>query len=182
MKYLKKYSSFNEEDEFHVNARSAVNSDNTETISDINKVNKYIDEYNNLKPKIDNIYKTSKTNDEIEKRINSLFGSDKQKARNPFLLNYKTAASDERKVRDMVDARIANKLKADEYNDLISMSDNATQKAAMQAELAKLKKKMSEDDATLAKLKTDINKRKRDVKTNISAIEKDMQSDIKNIS
>jgi len=82
----------------------------------------------------------------------------------------------------MVDGRSANKLKVDEYNDLISMSDNPTQKTAMQAEVANLNKKMSIDAASLAKLKTDINKRKKDIESNISKILKDMQGDIKNIS
>ncbi len=179
MKYLKKYSSFNEEDEFDVTAMDPTNVKKSK--EDLNKVRVDIDEYNKLKANIDTIYKTAKTDAEIERKVSDLLGPDKEK-RNPFLINYLTVASDERKVRMMVDGRSANKLKVDEYNDLISMSDNPTQKTAMQAEVANLNKKMSIDAASLAKLKTDINKRKKDIESNISKILKDMQGDIKNIS
>lgn len=180
MKYLKNYKSFNEEAEFEVDAMSPANAENTKSINDLNKVKKDIDGYNKYKGNIDTIYKTSKTDAEIETKLKNLLGDDND--RNPFLDNYITVASDERKVKTMVDNRVANKLKVSEYNDLISMSDNPTQKTAMQLEITKLNNKISMDEKSLTKLKSDIEKRKKDIKDNISDIEKSMQSNIKNIS
>jgi len=85
MKYLKKYSSFNEEDEFDVTAMDPTNVKKSK--EDLNKVRVDIDEYNKLKANIDTIYKTAKTDAEIERKVSDLLGPDKEK-RNPFLINY----------------------------------------------------------------------------------------------
>lgn len=179
MKYLKKYSSFNEEDEFDVTASDSTNIKKSK--EDLNKVSANIVEYNNLKSKVDSIYKNAKTDAEIDKKISDLLGVDVEK-RNPFLVNYLTVASDVRKVSNMIDDRIANKLKIDEYNELISIATSPTQKASLQSSVSELNKKISLDDAALSKLKSEIEKRKKDLVSNTSNVLKDMQDDIKNIS
>ena len=81
MKYLKKYKLFKEEAEFDIQPSDETNVKKSKeelTVTDNN-----IKDYNKKKVTIDDIYKNSKSDEEIGKKIDTLLGPDKEK-RNPY--------------------------------------------------------------------------------------------------
>jgi hypothetical protein len=176
MKYLKKYSVFNE-DQFDVDPNDPVNVKKSK--ENLDSVDGNIKEYNKLKPNIDSIYKTAKTDDEINKKIDDLLGKDKV---NPYITNYLTVANDERKFKTMLDDMAANKLKIDEYKDLISQSDNEDQKKLMTSTITNLNSKILNTSSSISKLKIDVEKRKKDISNSTSNNLKEIEDDIKDIT
>ena len=179
MKYLKKYNDFNEEADFDVDPKDTTNVKKSK--ENLTKVRKDIDNYNKQKAQIDTIYKTSKSEAEIDKRVDALLGKDKEK-RNPYLINYLTVSNSERKLRSIKDDRINNKLRADEYRDLMDQTDNPDQKKAMSLKVAELNKKNVTGASNLTKLKAEADKRKSDISSSSSKNLKEIEDDIKNIT
>jgi hypothetical protein len=179
MKYLKKYKLFKEGAEFDIQPSDETNVKKSKeelTVTDNN-----IKDYNKKKVDIDNIYKNAKSDDEIDKKIDTLLGPDKEK-RNPYLINYLTVANDQRRFKSMFDDRVANKLKIDEYKDLISQSEDEDQKRSMQVAITELNNKITKSNADLVKLKADMNKRKKDITDTTTKNLKEVEVYIKNIS
>jgi len=170
---------FNEESEFDIAPSDTTNVKKSK--ENLTKVKTDVDNYNKQKAKIDLIYKNAKDDSEIEAKVNDLLGKDKEK-RNPYLINYLTVADGERKLKKLVGDKINNKLKADEYRDLIAQSTDDNQKKDMQQQILDLTNKNADISTELIKLKADSAKRKAIIDTSSSKNLKDMQIDIKNIS
>ena len=82
----------------------------------------------------------------------------------------------------MFDDRVVNKLKIDEYKDLISQSEDEDQKKSMQLAITELNNKITKSNADLVKLKSDMDKRKKGITDSAVKNLKEIEVDVKNIS
>ncbi len=177
MKYLKKYTSFNEEDEFDVSISDTI--DVRMSKEELTKMKADIADYNKKKSDIDSIFRNGKTDIEINGKIDALLGKDVSK-RNPYLVNYLSAAKGDKDINDIIKG-ITDDSKIKDLIDISSSTDVNTKKV-MQDKISALDKKILDAKALIINKKDEIIKRKKDIDADIASKISNMQNDIKNIN
>lgn len=179
MKYIKIYQTFiNEEIDFIISAGDSTELKAAKEELQVFKDN--IKDYTDKKPKIDNIFKSTKDNSEIDKKISELIGKDK--GRNPFITDYLSVSSDSKRVQDLLSQIVDNKLNIDDYKSLIQSSTNDFQKGQINLKITDLNKKMSDANTSISKIKSDIFNKSKKISDDMKRIQKEMESKIKILS
>jgi len=178
MKYLKKYDIFLE-DGFDVQPTDLPNIKKSK--EQLTKVKGDIDDFNKKKSQIDTIYKTAKDDKEIDSKISNLLGAD-PKTRNPYIVNYLTAAEKQRELDKIIDNRVNNKSNMDEYKDLMQQAKDDNTKKIAQSKIDELSKKMKDDEKKIKDLKDESYKRKKQIDTTSNNNLKEIEDDVKNIT
>jgi hypothetical protein len=178
MKYLKEYRTF-EEAEFDISPNDTLNVKKSK--EQLSVVRDYINEYNRVKSKLDLIYKNSKTDDEISKKVDELVGKDKEK-RNPFLVSYLTVCEDERRLQKLIDSLSEDEMAKSKLKDMINMTTDSKQKQNINISINEINNRSARTKADISKLKLDIQKRRKDIELKMKDVMKGIQDDIKNIA
>lgn len=178
MKYLKGYRTF-EEAEFDVSPNDTINVKKSK--EQLTVIRDDIDEYNRVKPKLDLIYKNSKTDIEISKKVDELVGKDKEK-RNPFLVSYLTVCDDERRMSNLIKSLSEDEMSVNRMKDMMNLTDDVNQKKNMKISIDEIKNRSARTKSDISKLKLDIQKRRKDIELKTKDVLKGIQKDIKNIT
>ena len=177
MKYLKRYRTF-EEAEFDVSPNDTLNVKKSK--EQLNVVRDDINEYNKVKPKLDLIYKNSKTDIEISKKVDELVGKDKEK-RNPFLVSYLTVCDDERRLQKLIGSLSEDEMAKGRLKDMMAMTTDTKQKQNMKISIDEINNRSARTKADISKLRLDIQKRRKDIELKTKDVLKGIQDDIKNV-
>ena len=179
MKYLFNYKLFLEAGDFDIKSTDLI--DVKKSKEELNSLQGNIKEYNQIKPKIDQIFKSTKDNSKIETQITQLLGKD-PKSRNPFLVTYLTIAQDQKSFDDLVDKISAEKISQGENNTLLSLSKDEDQKSKLTKQIELSKKNILTMTKNLNSLKINIGNNKKHIQKQIEDHKKSLESDIKNIT
>lgn len=178
MRFLKGYKTF-EEAEFDISPNDTVNVRKSK--EQLAVVRDDINEYNRIKPKLDLIYKNSKTDTEISKKVDELIGKDKEK-RNPFLVSYLTVCNDERRMNNLIKSISEDEMSINRMKDMMNMTDDTNQKKNMKISIDEIKNRLARTKSDISKLKLDIQKKRKDIELKMKEVLKDIQKDINNIT
>jgi hypothetical protein len=150
----------------------------------MNTLESQISYYKANKSKIDSIYSNSENNEEIEKELEKILGkSDSQNGnRNPFLVQYAHLAKLERSINKLQDDNSNDKIKIDDLQQSLRLSEDETTKKSVQFKISDIKNRMSERYSKINDIKKDLSEKEKEHNTKISKIGEEMKKHIAKIS
>ena len=178
MKYLKKYNLFLEEvEEDSVELKMAKEKMATYT--------KYISEYDPKSKLIDNIYKDSKSTDEIKKKLEDLLGKtdvSSKEDRNPFLVEYCQVSKLKKQIDDAQRENSIDKIKLDDFQQDLSLAKDADMKLSLNTQLTDIRNRMGVRSGKITDYQKEITDSEKNLKDKMIEISKEMSDSIKKIS
>jgi hypothetical protein len=182
MKYLKKYSKFNEESEFETQLNDPT--DIRMSKEKLNILMKNITDFKSKKNQIDQIYLNEKDDSKIDQRIGDLLGpevSNKQD-RNPFLVEYLNVSNLKRKLDKLRKGILDDKVKSDDFNQELKSVKDTSQKTSVQQKITNINKRMSESNSEISKISSQISSAEKSLKDRMSKQEKEMKEYVRNLN
>ena len=177
MKHLKKYNIFLEEAEFDV--QTTDKADVKAAKEELSKLKNQLTDYKSKKPIIDNLYLKAKTDEDIKTQINKIVGTDNK---NPFLVDYLHVASLKRKVDNIQKDIASDKLRKDDFNQELKLSNDSSIKQAVSAKITDITNRISTKTAEIASLSKEISDAQSSLDKKMINVEKNMMDNIKKIS
>jgi hypothetical protein len=183
MKHLKKYKLFLEESEFDVDSNDSI--DIKMSKEKLETLKKELTEYKTKKSLIDNAYQTIKIDSDLQKKIEEILGkadAGPGKDRNPFLVEYLHVANLTRKVNKAQEDIANDKIKLDDFNEELKLSDNDSSKKNISSKITDIKNRISTNTTSISSLTKEISDAKTSLDKKMSETEKNMMDNIKKIS
>jgi len=183
MKYLKKYKLFTEEVDFNVNITDEPDLKMAKEKLATLKTN--LSDYKTKKPLIDTAYLTIKIDAELQKKIEQIIGkTDAQagKDRNPFLVEYLHVSNLKRKINNLQNELVKDKLSKDDFTEELSLSTEASTKTSVSSKISDITNRISTKTASIASLSKEVADSEKELQTKMFNVEKEMQDYIKKIS
>lgn len=177
MKHLKKYTVFLEEAEFDVQATDKP--DVKAAKEELSKLKKHLTEYKSKKTAIDNLYLKAKTDEDIKAQLNTIVGTENK---NPFLVDYLHVASLKRKIDSIQKDITSDKLKKDDFNQELGLSNEESVKQAVSAKIKDITNRISTKTAEIASLSKEVSDAQSALDKKMISTEKNMMDNIKKIS
>lgn len=174
MKYLKKYQIFLEAD---IPVNDTDKPDVKMAKEKINTINAQIAEYQEKKPKIDQLYSSTNNDKEIEEGLKKILGEtdvNSEEDRNPFLVRYLEVARLKKEVESIQDKNVKDKLSLDDFNQELSLSKDASTKQAVSYKISDIKTRMGKNSADIVKKMQEIQKREAESKAEMEKIKRDI--------
>lgn len=183
MRYLKRYSSFNEENDFDPQVTDApdlkMSKEKLQSIINQAKV------FKQKKPLIDKIYLNDSIDDvQLQTKIKELLGPEiaNKEDRNPFMVEYLNVSDLKRRLERVRKDNVDDKVKLDDFNQDLKGATDATQKTAIQQKISDINSRIGLANTTISKILTDITAAEKSLNLKIAKQEKDMKDYIKNIN
>lgn len=182
MKYLKKYNSFNEENEFDIKVTDAP--DLQMSKEKLDTLMNQIKTFKEKKLTIDQTYLKTTDDIQLKRKINELLGPEisGKEDRNPFMVEYLSVSDLKRRVEKIKKDNVDDKLKLDDFNQDLKSAIDATQKSAIQQKISDVNKRVGLANTTITKIMNDINAAEKSLNTKMAKQEKDIKDYIKNIN
>lgn len=174
MKYLKKYQIFLEAD---IPVNDTDKPDVKMAKEKINTINAQIVDYQEKKPKIDQLYSSTSNDKEIEDGLKKLLGEtdiNSKEDRNPFLVRYLEVARLKKEVESIQDRNAKDKLSLDDFNQELGLSKEATTKQAVSFKISDIKSRISKNSADIVKKMQEIQKKEAENKVEMEKIKQDI--------
>ncbi len=181
MKYLKGYSSFNE-DLFTPEVSDAP--DLKMSKEKLNTLMSQIEEFKAKKNLISQAYIKIQDDKELSNKVKEILGPEVSPKidRNPFLVEYLNVSDLKRRLEKLKKNNVDDKIKLDDFNQDLSSSTDASQKSSLQLKISDINKRISLTNDTISKIITDTSAAEKSLNDKISKQEKDMKDYIKNIT
>jgi hypothetical protein len=183
MKYLKRYKLFTEEAEFDVNITDEPDLKMAKEKLDTLKTN--LSEYETKKPIIDTAYLTIKIDADLQKKTEEIMGkTDIQsgKDRNPFLVEYLHVSNLKRKINNLQNELVKDKLSKDDFTEELGLSTESSVKASVNSKINDINDRISAKTTNIALLSKEVTDAEKELQTKMLNVEKEMQDYIKKIS
>ena len=183
MKYLKKYKLFTEEADFDVNITDEPDLKMAKEKLATLKTN--LSDYKTKKPIIDTAYLTIKIDDDLQKKTEEIMGkTDIQsgKDRNPFLVEYLHVSNLKRKINNLQNELVKDKLSKDDFTEELSLSTESSTKASVTSKISDITNRISAKTTNIALLSKEVTDAEKELQTKMFNVEKEMQDYIKKIS
>lgn len=177
MKHLKKYTVFLEEAEFDVQVTDKP--DVKAAKEELSKLKKHLTEYKSKKTAIDNLYLKAKTDEDIKAQLNTIVGTENK---NPFLVDYLHVASLKRKIDSIQKDITSDKLKKDDFNQELGLSNEESVKQAVSAKIKDITNRISTKTAEISSLSKEVSDAQSALDKKMISTEKNMMDNIKKIS
>lgn len=180
MKYLKKFNSFCE-------ALEVENTDSADvkfSKEKMNSIEKWLTEYGQKKPTIDQIYKTEKNPESREQKLKNILGKEESgqgQDRNPLLVKYCRIAKSQADVDDINKKIINDKLQLKDFEDSLGTSKDADQKKLLQSTIADCKNRITANNQKIKDMLVDANNLEKEIKTDMDKFKKDIDNFSKEI-
>lgn len=174
MRYLNNYQAFLEAD---IPVGDTDKPDIKMAKEKINTINRQITEYQEKKPKIDQLYSSTSNNKEIEDGLKKILGEsdvNSKEDRNPFLVKYLEVARLKKEVEDIQNKNVKDKMTLDDFNQELSLSKDASTKQAVSFKISDIKNRISLNSAEIVKKMQEIQKREAESKTEMDKIKRDI--------
>ena len=174
MRYLNNYQAFLEAD---IPVGDTDKPDIKMAKEKINTINRQITEYQEKKPKIDQLYSSTSNNKEIEDGLKKILGEsdvNSKEDRNPFLVKYLEVARLKKEVEDIQNKNVKDKMTLDDFNQELSLSKDASTKQAVSFKISDIKNRISLNSAEIVKKMQEIQKRETESKTEMDKIKRDI--------
>jgi len=183
MKYLKKYKLFTEEADFDVNITDEPDLKMAKEKLATLKTN--LADYKTKKPIIDAAYLTIKIDDDLQKKTEEIMGkTDIQsgKDRNPFLVEYLHVSNLKRKINNLQNELVKDKLSKDDFTEELSLSTESSTKASINSKISDITNRISAKTTNIALFSKEVTDAEKELQTKMFNVEKEMQDYIKKIS
>ena len=183
MKHLKRYKLFTEEVEFDVNITDEPDLKMAKEKLATLKTN--LSDYKAKKPLIDTAYLTIKIDADLQKKTEEIIGkTDIQsgKDRNPFLVEYLHVSNLKRKINNLQNELVKDKLSKDDFTEELGLSTESSVKASVTSKITDINNRISEKTTNMAALSKEVTDAEKELQTKMLNVEKEMQDYIKKIS
>jgi hypothetical protein len=183
MKHLKKYKLFTEEVEFDVNITDEPDLKMAKEKLATLKTN--LSDYKAKKPIIDTAYLTIKIDADLQKKTEEIMGkTDIQsgKDRNPFLVEYLHVSNLKRKINNLQNELVKDKLSKDDFTEELGLSTESSVKASVNSKINDINDRISAKTTNIALLSKEVTDAEKELQTKMLNVEKEMQDYIKKIS
>lgn len=180
MKYLKRFGSFFEA----IEVETTDSTDVKFSKEKMNSLEKWMTEYNQKKPAIDQIYKNEKNPQTREEKLKNLIGkaeSGQGQDRNPFLVKYCRIAKAQADVDDINKKIINDKLQLKDFEDSVGLAKDTDQKKLLQSTVADCKNRISANNQKIKDMLDDVLKLEQEIKTDMDEMKKDIDTFSKEI-
>lgn len=182
MKYLNNYQSFLEAD---IPVSDTDKPDIKMAKEKINTINKQIAEYQEKKPKIDQLYSSTSNNKEIEEGLKKILGESDVNAkedRNTFLVKYLEVARLKKEVEDIQNKNVKDKMTLDDFNQELSLSKDSSIKQVVSFKISEIKTRMSFNSSEIVKKTKEIQKKEAETKAEMDKIKRDIVQNTQRIN
>ena len=192
MKHLKKYKLFTEEADFDVNITDEPDLKMAKEKLATLKTN--LSDYKTKKPIIDTAYLTIKISEprnveaedaDLQKKTEEIMGkTDIQsgKDRNPFLVEYLHVSNLKRKINNLQNELVKDKLSKDDFTEELGLSTESSVKASVTSKISDITNRISTKTISIASLSKEVTDAEKELQTKMFNVEKEMQDYIKKIS
>ena len=183
MKHLKRYKLFTEEADFDVNITDEPDLKMAKEKLATLKTN--LSDYKTKKPIIDTAYLTIKIDADLQKKTEEIIGkTDIQsgKDRNPFLVEYLHVSNLKRKINNLQNELVKDKLSKDDFTEELKLSTESSTKASVNSKISDITNRISTKTTNIALLSKEVTDAEKELQTKMSNVEKEMQDYIKKIS
>ena len=192
MKHLKRYKLFTEEADFDVNITDEPDLKMAKEKLATLKTN--LSDYKTKKPIIDTAYLTIKISEprnveaedaDLQKKTEEIMGkTDIQsgKDRNPFLVEYLHVSNLKRKINNLQNELVKDKLSKDDFTEELGLSTEASVKASVTSKISDITNRISTKTVSIASLSKEVTDAEKELQTKMFNVEKEMQDYIKKIS
>ena len=192
MKHLKKYKLFTEEADFDVNITDEPDLKMAKEKLATLKTN--LSDYKTKKPLIDTAYLTIKISEprnveaedaDLQKKTEEIMGkTDIQsgKDRNPFLVEYLHVSNLKRKINNLQNELVKDKLSKDDFTEELGLSTESSVKASVNSKISDITNRISTKTVSIASLSKEVTDAEKELQTKMFNVEKEMQDYIKKIS
>ena len=192
MKHLKKYKLFTEEADFDVNITDEPDLKMAKEKLATLKTN--LSDYKTKKPIIDTAYLTIKISEprnveaedaDLQKKTEEIMGkTDIQsgKDRNPFLVEYLHVSNLKRKINNLQNELVKDKLSKDDFTEELGLSTESSVKASVNSKISDITNRISTKTVSIASLSKEVTDAEKELQTKMFNVEKEMQDYIKKIS
>jgi hypothetical protein len=177
MKHLKRYKLFLEEVDDSIESKMAKEKMDT--------YNKYISEYSPKSKLIDDIYKNSKSTEEIAKKLEDLLGKtdvSSKEDRNPFLVEYCQVSKLKKQIEDAQRDNSIDKIKLDDFQQDISATKDADLKTSLNTQITDIRNRMGVRSGKITDYQKEITDSEKNLKDKMMKISKEMSDSIKKLS
>ena len=192
MKHLKKYKLFTEEADFDVNITDEPDLKMAKEKLATLKTN--LSDYKTKKPIIDTAYLTIKISEprnveaedaDLQKKTEEIMGkTDIQsgKDRNPFLVEYLHVSNLKRKINNLQNELVKDKLSKDDFTEELGLSTESSVKASVTSKISDITNRISAKTTNISLLSKEVTDAEKELQTKMFNVEKEMQDYIKKIS
>ncbi len=183
MKYIKKYSLFQEADDFNIQFTDTP--DVKMAKEKMETIQKQFTEYKTKKPLIDQIYLNVKDDAGIEKELQKILGTtDIQNGpdRNIFLIEYSYLARLKRSLDTMRKQNVTDEIKLDDFNEELRLVTEQTVKTSIAFKIKQINDRMLQRVKKITQIQQEFNLKEREHKAKMLKTESDMKEYIKKIS
>lgn len=182
MKYLKKYKIFLENFEI----KDTDSPDLKMAKEKMNTIKTQMKEYTSKKSIVEKLYSNMELKDsDIETELKKILGEvDAQDGadRNPFLVEYTHLLKLERDVNKLQDDNSNDKIKIDDLQQSLRLSEGEDTKKAVEFKISDIKGRMSERSAKISEIERDLSEKEKQHKDKMSKMEGEMKKHIEKIS
>ena len=182
MKHLKRYKLFTEEADFDVNITDEPDLKMAKEKLATLKTN--LSDYKTKKPIIDTAYLTIKIDADLQKKTEEIMGkTDIQsgKDRNPFLVEYLHVSNLKRKINNLQNELVKDKLSKDDFTEELGLSTESSVKASVTSKITDITNRISTKTTNIASLNKEVTDSEKELQTKMFNVEKEMQDYIKKI-
>lgn len=177
MKYIKKYKIFFED----IAIQPTDLPDEKRAKEGVNDQKKFLKDYKDLKPKIEQLYASTSNALEIENGLKKIMPDNDDEGLNPYLTDYLRICRIQREIEDGRKSSVSDKTKIDEFGQEQKLASSKDEQASINKKIDEIEDRLSTYEQLIAKKSKELQQLLAEHKKKMADIEKEIQEDIKEI-